>query len=44
VRHLDMVALDVIRNPVTIDDVSTVRSAAGARPTSVDDVLRDWAQ
>ena len=44
VRHLDMVALDVIRNPVTMDDVSTVRSAAGARPTSVDDVLRDWAQ
>jgi formyl-CoA transferase len=44
VRHLDMVALDVIRNPVSMDDITTVRSAAGDRPTSVEDVLANWAQ
>jgi crotonobetainyl-CoA:carnitine CoA-transferase CaiB-like acyl-CoA transferase len=44
VRHLDMVALGVIRNPVTMDDVSTVRSAAGERATSVESVLAGWAQ
>ncbi len=44
VRHLDMVTLDVIRNPVTMDGIATVRTAAGERPTSVDDVLRTWAQ
>ena len=44
VRHLDMVALDVIRNPVTMDDITTVRSSAGDRATTIDAVLRDWAQ
>jgi crotonobetainyl-CoA:carnitine CoA-transferase CaiB-like acyl-CoA transferase len=44
VRHLDMVALDVIRNPVSMDGITTVRSAAGDRPTSVEAVLADWAQ
>ena len=44
VRHLDMVALDVIRNPVSMDSITTVRSAAGDRPTSVEAVVADWAQ
>jgi hypothetical protein len=39
-----MVALDVIRNPVTMGDIATVRSSAGDRPTSVEAVLEDWAQ
>ena len=29
VRHLDMVALDVIRNPVSMDGITTVRSGGG---------------
>ena len=40
VQHLDMVALDVIRNPVSMDGITTVRTAAGERPASVEEVLR----
>ena len=43
VRHLDMVALDVIRNPVTMDGVMTVRTAAGECAVTVDEVLEEWA-
>jgi formyl-CoA transferase len=43
VRHLDMVALDVIRNPVTMDGIRTVRTAEGEGATSIDDVLAGWA-
>ena len=43
VQHLDMVALDVIRNPVNMDGITTVRTAAGERPASVEEVLQQWA-
>ena len=43
VQHLDMVALDVIRNPVTMDGITTVRTAAGDGTASVEEVLAQWA-
>jgi hypothetical protein len=43
VRHLDVVALDVIRNPVNMDGITTVRTAAGERSASVEEVLEQWA-
>jgi crotonobetainyl-CoA:carnitine CoA-transferase CaiB-like acyl-CoA transferase len=43
VRHLDLVALDVIRNPVQMDAVTTVRTAAGERSASITEVLEEWA-
>jgi crotonobetainyl-CoA:carnitine CoA-transferase CaiB-like acyl-CoA transferase len=42
VQHLDMVALDVIRNPVSMDDVATVRSPAPSSMSSVDEILEEW--
>ncbi len=43
VQHLDMVALDVIRNPVNMDGITTVRTAAGEGSASVEEVLEQWA-
>jgi formyl-CoA transferase len=43
VQHLGMVALDVIRNPVTMDGITTVRTAAGDGALAIDVVLREWA-
>jgi formyl-CoA transferase len=43
VQHLDMVTLDVIRNPVKMDGIATVRTAAGELSASVEEVLEQWA-
>ncbi len=43
VRHLEMVALDVIRNPVTMDAVTTVRTAAGECAVTIEEVIEEWA-
>jgi crotonobetainyl-CoA:carnitine CoA-transferase CaiB-like acyl-CoA transferase len=42
VQHLQMVELDVIRNPVNLDGVTTVRTAAGEGSVAVEDVLGQW--
>jgi crotonobetainyl-CoA:carnitine CoA-transferase CaiB-like acyl-CoA transferase len=42
VRHLGMVAHDVIRNPVSMDGVATVRSAAPTTTVPVDAILEEW--
>ena len=42
VEHLQMVALDVIRNPVNMDGVTTVRTAAGEGTVAVEDVIQEW--
>lgn len=42
VQHLDMVSLDVIRNPVSMDGVTTVRTPAPASMASVDEILEEW--
>jgi crotonobetainyl-CoA:carnitine CoA-transferase CaiB-like acyl-CoA transferase len=42
VQHLDMIALDVIRNPVSMDGVTTVRTPAPASMASVDEILEEW--
>jgi formyl-CoA transferase len=42
VQHLDMVALDVIRNPVSMDGVASVRGAAPTTMTPVDEILEEW--
>ena len=42
VQHLHMVELDVIRNPVSMDGVTTVRTAAGEGAVAVEDVIQEW--
>jgi crotonobetainyl-CoA:carnitine CoA-transferase CaiB-like acyl-CoA transferase len=42
VRHLDMVALDVIRNPVSMEGVTTVRTVAPTAMTPIAEILEEW--
>ena len=44
VRHLDMVELDVIRNPVTMGDERSVRTSAPSEVLPVEQILEDWAR